>query len=1417
MKNKFLRILSILLICASLISTMTVFVSAEDSETEEEEGGLSVVYQRNFDEGWDHKNGATHGNSYPVQTPFTIECEQTVTGYNHYLYMSLVEKAAKTSYLQVSLGNYVMGADKVGVVVEFDIRAEDGITESSNLLYGRLAPTAKDHNFLYAKDGMFYFGAPSNNKPFGEATDEWTHFVLVFDYSRYDEGYTTVTITSGGVSYSMEAADLQTFNPYFSFLRFQAPVGNNNNNIGESISYDNFKIYTGTTQVTDIPADDYGALVNKDAAKTVDVSGGATTGEKSDIQCYEEGLAMKVGVQRALSAGNRINLFDGTYGGPVVVDGEIMLPLVPILDHMKLEYYVHDNNMSVNIATSTGETLITVGRNSALVNGTVVPLTVAPGFLYNKDETKGYLAIAMDDIETLFSGWYSMYDNMGFILIAEKDDLLNRENGGLELMIETMKEFVFDFPTADQVLEDLRVGSNNFDHPYLYGNEDDFTYLREIYHADFSANPDSDEAILQKLVRSKVLKGINNYVSYAGMDADLNYNHTFRPYQVEKTASGEGDYIKTIVYQYEYGDAAAGEVDKGGYVYVGPGNGDYKALSYNYPINSYATHNLDPNDTVDGDANGAFLDWIDNTCPKCELSHMGYDCLGQRGGEATTFARKVIDIAFAYQMTGDLDFARLGYDMLHVLGNWQHWAPSHALNVSEATGAYAIALDWLYDGIEILEERGETDYRGNPVDLAFLVDSLWEHGVSESYRPNILGQDTAYARLNNDSFNNGEIVLSHSSTTYDDKNNWGCVCSSNMLIGSYFLMGHDQQTTIQTEIVVPCNLTTTEVTNKTFSGNNPYGGTYQELAAENAAFLLKAIPTYSLGQYAPEGAYVEGPGYWGYGTNELMRFLASIYNTVGTDYGILDAWGFDKTFYFAASIETMVYANELTNTAYFQSFAFNDGGGGAMETHAFFLAGIILEDDGLIQLRHQQMAYGKLTTSDDYTDLFYFRPRSAEGTSLSLDYAATGVEIYTARDSWEPYSLFTGMIGGLTYTGHGHQDTGAWQYFNDGQKWFIDLGSESYNVFQDTDYVKWRFRYYRLSAEGHNVLILSSKQATVPYGHNRSTGINAPMVDLDGNGELMESNEYGSFVTYDMTDVYTADGGTDKYASYAYRGIMLTNDRSTVVIQDELQMTGMETLNWYAHVPNGVTIRLSEDGLTAYLTADPPTKLVEGQHYTQKTIRVTLIGDDPRLKFEVRDTYSDYDLSAEENPYPVLDFMSHLQNGGDAQHSREGIQKLVITADGFLSLKLAVVIEAIDDYDPENEPPVSYEYTPMSAWVPTAGNSSSVEGDVTEEETTAKRGSSDYSLLNIVNGAFQLDNLYETGTAFTSGVADFYYNLTFVQWTLDVRGRELIESHQMYKPYLEKYDTYAAMYVAYQTAMCAKLDAAYKIASELNK
>jgi hypothetical protein len=251
---------------------------------------------------------------------------------------------------------------------------------------------------------------------------------------------------------------------------------------------------------------------------------------------------------------------------------------------------------------------------------------------------------------------------------------------------------------------------------------------------------------------------------------------------------------------------------------------------------------------------------------------------------------------------------------------------------------------------------------------------------------------------------------------------------------------------------------------------------------------------------------------------------------------------------------------------------------------------------------------------------------------------------------------------------------------------------------------------------------------------------------------------------------------------------MLTNDRTTVVVQDELSLSNIHTVYWFAHYHNDiVNVELSADGRTALMRDD-----------RGNTLRVSIVSDYSRFKFEIMDCYTFIHTSELDGTYPP----SYAANSGAAEKDRSKYSKLAIKAEDVLSFKVAVVIEMNPDEDE-----VPYKWTPMERWAPGVyeyDDSDKVQG--VQMRKTPKKS-------EVNSSAAKLNRYSGDGTAFGDKFNEFYRSLTDLKYALEYFGESALGN--LYYTGIDALDIYGTEYDEYIGKINRNCDVGKGIAKSL--
>ena len=629
-----------------------------------------------------------------------------------------------------------------------------------------------------------------------------------------------------------------------------------------------------------------------------------------------------------------------------------------------------------------------------------------------------------------------------------------------------------------------------------------------------------------------------------------------------------------------------------------------------------------------------------------------------------TFMNEVVAYSYLYKMTGNEKYAeKVKKDLLATtrfvdtdLTRTKSWHPEHFLDTGEIMFGYSIGYDWCYDYISKDKDDLETIQAGvwelgYGAAMGFGEHAEWYKDSSnmqkaqderrEKGEPMWTGMhntppynvEACKWTRESGSYSAREGNLSqYNFTDYFRTNNWNGVCNGGMTTMALAFANVSPMFRAASEYLLDC--------------------------------ILFTVPAGMFEGYAPDGGYPEGPGYWGYGTTYNVRMFAALETATGSDQGLASAPGFYESF---------VYIN-VTGSMSNGNWNYHDGSEGTTTTsNLFFWYSSDRGDNSMASLRYDTITKGKAAPSP--LDLFYYSPDKISGqTTLNLDYCYSFIGITTFRSAWTEDALFCGLHGGPNNTSHGQLDIGNFIVEFGGTRFFGDLGSDNYNLNGNGDgsgnYFNepYRYWYYRNRAEGHNVLIIDpsevdtsqTKTGQANQGRNYDS-------KLDAVSEILrfESGKTSALAVIDMGCAYL-DANTEVLSP---RGMLVTDNRSTVVIQDEIKLTRtVKEVLWQGHVIEKGKVTVSKDKKSAII------------EYNGKSLLCEIVvpdGYNVDWKFEVR--------AADYHPKTGL-----VMTPGE--YDRDGLQKLVAIANDVDEIKIAVVCRLLSDG------PHSYTWTDIADW-----------------------------------------------------------------------------------------------------------------------
>lgn len=435
--------------------------------------------------------------------------------------------------------------------------------------------------------------------------------------------------------------------------------------------------------------------------------------------------------------------------------------------------------------------------------------------------------------------------------------------------------------------------------------------------------------------------------------------------------------------------------------------------------------------------------------------------------------------------------------------------------------------------------------------------------------------------------------------------NWGAVCGASMMMVAFAFMDEESPDSLLTK---KCSY-----------------------VISNALQTFEHIITAA----APEGHWYEGIGYYEYVQQHLGWCLEVLDNTTGKHYNILSANGIsDITEYIMYMSTKNGGYNKSATTGVISAFA----------PEAFIYAKLNNRPDlmGLYADYRKSVAITSFLSQyllfydTDYADHSY-------KTSLPLDryYVSNGVGVM--RGSWtDAESLYVGMSGGYTSQfGDTHYDKGSFIFESQGIRWSIDMGRNGNNTMP-----------YLERAETHSALVINPTADNVGQAFETYSKV-----------IKSESKARGAYMVYDFTDIY------GEWVNDYKRGFMVSDDRSSLTVRDELSLKAQSDLKW--NMITKAQIEISADGKSAILTQNG------------KKLKVTAYcsASDWRLEIDDLEPTGGW----QEVSFATVD---------EQKKFASGVRKLVLSAKASGKVDIAVKLSPV--IDGENYAPV--ENIAFSSW-----------------------------------------------------------------------------------------------------------------------
>ncbi len=421
---------------------------------------------------------------------------------------------------------------------------------------------------------------------------------------------------------------------------------------------------------------------------------------------------------------------------------------------------------------------------------------------------------------------------------------------------------------------------------------------------------------------------------------------------------------------------------------------------------------------------------------------------------------------------------------------------------------------------------------------------------------------------------------------------------------------------------------------------------YEKVCNEIINVIPETMMPY-LNTFAPDGACPEGATYWEYGLLNTYIFEYAMMTALGTDYGIKDVEGQSITAHYPVAMSTP------TNG----SFNYADATSQPYAPPAMLIFSRLFDDPGVASYR--------LSLADvvppGATDLMFYKPGMENGgENFERDFVFNGtMPVASLRSSYDnPNAIYLGIKGQSNgYLGHTDLDKGDFILEALGERWIVNLGSENYGaegMFSVGEQGK-RWTYYKKRAEGSNTLVINPQydRGTLTYDQ-----------DLSGKVEIDSFTSKPSYA-YAVTDI--TNGYTERITgvdlTQVKRGFALTDNRSRVIVQDEIKSPSAVELYSFFHTD--ASVEISSDKKTAILSKNG------------KKLKASII--------------SPAEASFEDMPAVTLvDEYKSLANS-----TNKSVHKLAIHMAGVTNTTISVVFDPLFEGEAEAKLP---ELMPISSW-----------------------------------------------------------------------------------------------------------------------
>ncbi len=354
---------------------------------------------------------------------------------------------------------------------------------------------------------------------------------------------------------------------------------------------------------------------------------------------------------------------------------------------------------------------------------------------------------------------------------------------------------------------------------------------------------------------------------------------------------------------------------------------------------------------------------------------------------AETVVRRLLDLSFAYILTGDTKYSDRAISDLMLISDFPDLNAAHIIDTGIWLKGLSISYDWCYNEMTDEERKKISEF-------------IYERGIKETKR--------AYYSM-----------LPSGGDTGFNEANWFPRWKSNYIA---FVQGG----------LVPACLVLADM--------------YPEECFDTLEKTFRSWE-YMLYGFYDDGVWLEGKVYEKVVHHYTAYAMASIKKCLGDDYNILDYKGFYESFKTAMGLTSLTasfsYGDDSIRTAYGgidQSWAFYGD---------YYDDNMIRAARGMVSTGKYRNRYFSNGGNPELLDLIFFNDTADETEIAELPKVVTarGMELFSLSENrLDKNALYFATSAGVSKHYHQHNDSGDFILCMDGEMWTYELGQGDYNT-----------------------------------------------------------------------------------------------------------------------------------------------------------------------------------------------------------------------------------------------------------------------------------------------------------------------------------------------------------------------------------